>query len=144
MTKDLSTNKIFTTGQIAKLLNVSPRTVGKWFDSGRLRGYRIPGSQDRRIPRDYLIKFMQEHGIPLGKLADDYVPPTPADEAPTSIEQMIREDMEVVFSNKPLSELTESQLELRKLVDKTVSVKAKAPNPIALDHLQRNGNYSEE
>ena len=41
---------IFTTGQVAKICKVAPRTVSKWFDSGRLRGYRIPGSQDRRIP----------------------------------------------------------------------------------------------
>ena len=44
--------KVFTTGQVAKICKVAPRTVSKWFDSGRLKGYRIPGSQDRRIPRD--------------------------------------------------------------------------------------------
>src|SRR5947207_1217774 len=43
--------KVFTTGQVAKICKVAPRTVSKWFDSGRLRGYRIPGSQDRRIPQ---------------------------------------------------------------------------------------------
>ncbi len=122
MTKDLSQTQIFTTGQIAQLLHVAPRTVGKWFDSGRLRGYRIPGSQDRRIPREHLIKFMKEWGFPLGVLAEDYVQQVPTDEVPISIEQMIREDMEVVFSNKPLSELTASQLELRKLVDKMVNL----------------------
>jgi excisionase family DNA binding protein len=46
--------KVFTTGQVAKICKVAPRTVSKWFDSGRLRGYRIPGSQDRRIPREQL------------------------------------------------------------------------------------------
>ena len=55
--------KVFTTGQVAKICKVAPRTVSKWFDSGRLRGYRIPGSQDRRIPREHLIKFLKEHGI---------------------------------------------------------------------------------
>ena len=54
--------KVFTTGQVAKICKVAPRTVSKWFDSGRLKGYRIPGSQDRRIPREYLIKFLKEHG----------------------------------------------------------------------------------
>ena len=48
--------KVFTTGQVAKICKVAPRTVSKWFDSGRLRGYRIPGSQDRRIPREHLIR----------------------------------------------------------------------------------------
>ncbi|GIW89132.1 MAG: hypothetical protein KatS3mg108_3456 [Isosphaeraceae bacterium] len=60
--------KVFTTGQVAKICKVAPRTVSKWFDSGRLRGYRIPGSQDRRIPREHLVRFLKEHGMPLGEL----------------------------------------------------------------------------
>lgn len=63
--------KVFTTGQVAKICKVAPRTVSKWFDSGRLRGYRIPGSQDRRIPRDNLIRFLKEHGMPLGELEEE-------------------------------------------------------------------------
>ena len=63
--------KVFTTGQVAKICKVAPRTVSKWFDSGRLKGYRIPGSQDRRIPREYLIKFLKEHGMPLGELEEE-------------------------------------------------------------------------
>ena len=63
--------KVLTTGQVAKICKVAPRTVSKWFDSGRLKGYRIPGSQDRRIPREYLIKFLKEHGMPLGELEDE-------------------------------------------------------------------------
>ncbi len=61
--------KVFTTGQISKICQVAPRTVSKWFDTGRLSGYRIPGSNDRRVPRENLIAFMKEHGIPLGPLA---------------------------------------------------------------------------
>ena len=56
--------KVFTTGQVSKIANVAPRTVSKWFDSGKLKGYRIPGSQDRRIPRANLIEFLDEHGMP--------------------------------------------------------------------------------
>ena len=63
--------KVFTTGQVAKLCEVAPRTVSKWFDSGRLKGYRIPGSQDRRIPREQLIRFLKEHGMPLGELEEE-------------------------------------------------------------------------
>src|SRR5262249_53888943 len=40
-------------------------------DTGKLRGYRIPGSQDRRIPRDHLIKFLKEHHMPLGDLEEE-------------------------------------------------------------------------
>lgn len=56
---------VLTTGEVAKICNVAPRTVSKWFDSGQLKGYKIPGSKDRRIPKQQLIKFMQLHGIPL-------------------------------------------------------------------------------
>jgi excisionase family DNA binding protein len=63
--------KVFTTGQVAKICKVAPRTVSKWFDSGRLRGYRIPGSQDRRIPREQLIRFLKEHSMPLGELEEE-------------------------------------------------------------------------
>ncbi|MEM9111882.1 MAG: helix-turn-helix domain-containing protein [Planctomycetota bacterium] len=56
---------ILTTGEVAKICNVAPRTVSKWFDSGQLKGYRIPGSKDRRIPVSQLVKFMKEHGIPF-------------------------------------------------------------------------------
>lgn len=66
--------KVFTTGQVAKICNVAPRTVSKWFDSGKLRGYRIPGSQDRRIPRDVLIQFLNDHGMSLGELATEQEP----------------------------------------------------------------------
>ncbi|MGN1274093.1 MAG: helix-turn-helix domain-containing protein, partial [Thermoguttaceae bacterium] len=62
--------KVFTTGQVAKICKVAPRTVSKWFDSGRLKGYRIPGSQDRRIPREYLLRFLKEHGMPTTELED--------------------------------------------------------------------------
>lgn len=56
---------VLTTGEVAKICNVAPRTVSKWFDSGQLKGYRIPGSKDRRIPLSNLLQFMKAHGIPL-------------------------------------------------------------------------------
>ena len=59
---------ILTTGEVAKICNVAPRTVSKWFDSGQLKGYRIPGSKDRRIPLSSLIRFMKQHHIPLDGL----------------------------------------------------------------------------
>ena len=59
---------VLTTGQVAKICQVAPRTVSKWFDSGQLLGYRVPGSKDRRIPVDDLARFMRAHGIPLGDL----------------------------------------------------------------------------
>lgn len=59
---------VLTTGEVAKLCNVAPRTVTKWFDSGQLKGYRIPGSRDRRIPTSELIRFMKAHNMPTDAL----------------------------------------------------------------------------
>ena len=56
---------VLTTGEVAKICNVASRTVSKWFDSGQLKGYRIPGSKDRRIPVANLLTFMREHEIPM-------------------------------------------------------------------------------
>lgn len=60
--------EVLTTGQVAKICRVAPRTVSKWFDTGQLRGYRIPGSKDRRIPLAHLVRFMRAYGIPLDGL----------------------------------------------------------------------------
>ena len=59
---------VLTTGEVAKICNVASRTVSKWFDSGQLKGYRIPGSKDRRIPVANLLTFMREHEIPMDGL----------------------------------------------------------------------------
>ncbi|MHC4238238.1 MAG: helix-turn-helix domain-containing protein [Planctomycetota bacterium] len=60
---------VLTTGDVAKICNVAPRTVSKWFDTGQLKGYRIPGSKDRRIPVSELIRFMKVHNMPTAALA---------------------------------------------------------------------------
>ena len=59
---------VLTTGDVAKICNVAPRTVSKWFDSGQLKGYRIPGSKDRRIPVNELIRFMKLNNMPAPAL----------------------------------------------------------------------------
>jgi excisionase family DNA binding protein len=56
--------QVYTTGQVAKMLNVHTRTVCKWVDAGRLRGYRVPGSRDRRVPREALLAFLADAGLP--------------------------------------------------------------------------------
>jgi excisionase family DNA binding protein len=60
---------VLTTGDVARICNVAPRTVSKWFDSGQLKGYRIPGSKDRRIPLDELVRFMKLNNMPIQGLA---------------------------------------------------------------------------
>ena len=59
---------VFTTGEVARICRVGVSTVLKWFNSGRLKGYRLPGSQDRRIPVENLIRFLKDNGMPLREL----------------------------------------------------------------------------
>jgi len=60
---------LFTTGEAAEVCKVSQQTIIRCFDAGRLKGFRIPGSRFRRIPRESLIEFMKENSIPLDNLA---------------------------------------------------------------------------
>lgn len=59
---------LFTTGEAAEICRVSQQTIIRCFDSGRLRGFRVPGSKFRRIPRQNLVKFMRDNSIPLDNL----------------------------------------------------------------------------
>ncbi len=61
----------FTTGQVARICRVNDRTIGKWIDQGRIPGsFRLPGNNGqnhRRVPKESLVKFMEQHGF--------YIPP---------------------------------------------------------------------
>ncbi|MDR1959997.1 MAG: response regulator [Planctomycetaceae bacterium] len=59
---------VFTTGEAAKICKVSQQTIIRCFDSGQLKGFRVPGSRFRRIPRDQLFTFMRDNGIPTDAL----------------------------------------------------------------------------
>ena len=60
---------VFTTGEVAEVCRISQQTVIRCFDKGSLRGYRVPGSKFRRVPRDALIDFMKSNHIPMENLA---------------------------------------------------------------------------
>lgn len=68
MGKDKRMKAVFTTGEVAKICSISQQTVIRCFDSGRLVGFRVPGSKFRRIPRNELVRFMKANGIPLDHL----------------------------------------------------------------------------
>jgi excisionase family DNA binding protein len=56
--------RAYTTGEVARLCQVTKRTVIKWIDGGRLKGYVIPGSRHRRVPASALAEFLRAHKIP--------------------------------------------------------------------------------
>jgi excisionase family DNA binding protein len=68
MADDGRIKTIFTTGEVAQICKVSQQTVIRCFDSGRLQGFRVPGSRFRRIPRESLIAFMKNNDIPMDQL----------------------------------------------------------------------------
>ena len=59
------TKEVLTTGDVARLCQVTIRTVIKWFEQGRLEGYRLPGSRDRRFTRAAVNRFLRESGLPV-------------------------------------------------------------------------------
>ena len=64
----VSSKTVFTTGEAAKICKVSQQTIIRCFDNGSLKGFRVPGSKFRRIPRDQLFSFMKDNGIPTDAL----------------------------------------------------------------------------
>jgi excisionase family DNA binding protein len=64
----MATKTVFTTGEAAKICKVSQQTIIRCFDSGQLKGFRVPGSRFRRIPREQLFVFMRDNGIPTDSL----------------------------------------------------------------------------
>ena len=64
----MNSKTVFTTGEAAKICKVSQQTIIRCFDNGSLKGFRVPGSRFRRIPREQLYLFMRENGIPTDAL----------------------------------------------------------------------------
>jgi len=62
--------QVFSTGEAAAICKISQQTIIRCFDTGRLEGFRVPGSKFRRIPRESMIKFMRENDIPLDLLEE--------------------------------------------------------------------------
>ena len=67
----MAVKTVFTTGEAAKICKVSQQTIIRCFDTGQLKGFRVPGSRFRRIPREQLYNFMRENGIPTDVLEGD-------------------------------------------------------------------------
>lgn len=54
----------YTTGEVARICQVTKRTVIKWIDSGKLQGYTIPGSKHRRVAAESLRHFLKANHMP--------------------------------------------------------------------------------
>lgn len=87
---------VFTTGEVALLCAVAPRTVSKWFDSGLLKGHRVPGSADRRITRAVLIDFMRSSGMDYSILIPASKIVVYTDPVTSTVPAMLRQCMRAV------------------------------------------------
>jgi len=86
----LRRKSVYTTGEAAEVCKLSQQTVIRCFDSGQLKGFRVPGSKFRRIPRDELLKFMKVNGIPLDTLeSDDKIRVLVVDDDPDIVELFV-------------------------------------------------------
>jgi len=86
---ELTSKQVFTTGEAAELCKVSQQTIIRCFDSGRLNGFRVPGSRFRRIPRDELVRFMKTNGIPTDALSAGKKRVLVVDDDPAIVELMV-------------------------------------------------------
>lgn len=53
-----------STGEVARLLHVSPVAVLRWIQAGKLPAYRVPGGR-YRIARAEFRKFLADNQIPV-------------------------------------------------------------------------------
>jgi excisionase family DNA binding protein len=54
--------KVYSTFEVAKILNVFSNTVIHWMNTGKLKGYKTPGGH-RRIPKNELLRFIRENNL---------------------------------------------------------------------------------
>ncbi|HUS47410.1 MAG TPA: response regulator [Phycisphaerae bacterium] len=80
---------VYTTGQAAEICKLSQQTIIRCFDSGQLEGFRVPGSRFRRIPRDKLVKFMKDNGIPMEGMDSDKIRVLVVDDDPEIVDILV-------------------------------------------------------
>lgn len=56
------TERVYTTGDLAKVCKVSLRTVIRWADEGKLTSFRTPGGH-RRVREGDLLRFLDRYQI---------------------------------------------------------------------------------
>ncbi|MEI8650520.1 helix-turn-helix domain-containing protein [Paraglaciecola sp. Hal342] len=52
--------KTLTSGEIAKYCDVNLRTVIRWIDSGRLKGFKLPGGGNNRVTEEDFVDFLKK------------------------------------------------------------------------------------
>ena len=57
--------KTLTSGEIAAYCDVNLRTVIRWIESGKLKGFKLPGRGNNRVLVEDFIEFLERHNMPI-------------------------------------------------------------------------------
>ena len=57
--------KTLTSGEIATYCDVNLRTVIRWIESGKLKGFKLPGRGNNRVLVSDFVSFLEHHNIPI-------------------------------------------------------------------------------
>lgn len=66
----METKQSYSTSEVARFCHVTPDTIRKWAEAGRIHVFKTPGGH-RRIRREDLLKFLRENGIPIHSELDN-------------------------------------------------------------------------
>jgi excisionase family DNA binding protein len=57
--------KALTSGEIASYCDVNLRTVIRWIESGKLKGFKLPGRGNNRVLVEDFVEFLERHDMPI-------------------------------------------------------------------------------
>jgi excisionase family DNA binding protein len=56
--------RTFTTQELAKFCDVTPRTITQWIREGKIRAYHTPGKHSR-VEREDFVRFLKDYNMPI-------------------------------------------------------------------------------
>ena len=57
--------RVLSSGDVARYCGVHFRTVIRWIEKGRLKGYKLPGRGNNRIDEEDFITFLKDNKMPI-------------------------------------------------------------------------------
>ncbi|MFC4701211.1 helix-turn-helix domain-containing protein [Glaciecola siphonariae] len=57
--------RTFSSGEVAKICDVTSRTVIRWIGAGKLNAFKLPGRGNNRISESDLLLFLNQNKIPV-------------------------------------------------------------------------------